>query len=302
MADAFDRFVGAEGSLASHTTDSGDAWNVGAALVKLSGVGSIFADTGTLPDGTLCSWTPPGADYSAEIVVGADWISSISQGGFQGIILRGSGVDGAKTIYYVLISGPPASTPVQFVVGKAISGGAGIAVGTSQNFPAPLVAGDVVRFGVSGVGATVTLTVYLNGTLLYTITDTDGNRIVATGSAGVFILSSTPAAKDQIRAFWAGALAGPTKTITPSAPAVAVSGTQGFTAATVETNETINWTCSSGSCSPTTGSTTTWTAPSVGSSATVTWTSADLPDHAATATVTLTGASTTQSAALLMAM
>jgi hypothetical protein len=287
MANAFDRFVGAAGSLASHTADSSDTWPVGATLIHLTGVGAgaVYMGTGTNPDGTLCSWTPPSADYSAEIVIGADWITGSGAGPYQGIVLRSSGADGSKTQYYMLMHG---LAPGQACfTGKAISGGAGIVIGVEHTFPRNLIAGDVLRFAVSGTGATVTLSVYFNGTLLFTNADTDSNRIVSTGSAGIFLIGDTTGFGDQIRAFWAGALAGPTNTITPSAPTVVFSATQGFSAAVVETNETINWTCSAGSCAPTTGATTTWTAPSSGSSATITWTSADLPDHTATATVAL---------------
>jgi hypothetical protein len=289
MADAFDRFLGAAGALASHTPDSpGDTWSAGTTNILLSGAGSVYLGTGTNPDGTLISWTPPSNDYSAEIVIGANWATGSAAGAYQGIVLRGSGADGSKTLYYMLMHGL-APSQASFH-GKAIAGGAGIVIGIEHTFPRALVAGDVVRFAITGTGVSVTLTAYLNGTLLYTNTDNDGGVFTLPGKAGVFLIGDATGFGDQIRAFWAGALAGPTNTITPSAPTVTTGATQLFTASTVETNETINWTCSVGSCSPTTGPTTTWTAPGSGSSATVTWTSADLPDRTAIANVTLSSA------------
>lgn len=229
MADFFDRFVGT-GTLNLHTADSGDTWDSDSSGVTLSG-GAAFGSTSTPANNRMpFSSNIPPVDCSMAIVLGADWI--VNRGAY-GVILRGSGASGAKS-YYTAIFGDAVGPAggFGFSIYRMISGDSGTQVGTSQAFPSGPIANVQFRFSASGSGASVTLTVYQNGTQIYQVTDANAARITTAGFAGLFSgAADTIAAPDNVRAVWAGALAGPTTTITPSAPTVTVGGTQGFTAA-----------------------------------------------------------------------
>jgi hypothetical protein len=53
-----------------------------------------------------------------------------------------------------------------------------------SNVAGTMAEADVLRFTISGTGATVTLTLYQNGVSVATASDTSGNRIVTTGKVG----------------------------------------------------------------------------------------------------------------------
>jgi len=57
---------------------------------------------------------------------------------------------------------------------------------TSQRAPPALISwtssGDVVKTVISGLGATVTILMYYNGTLIFTFTDSDAKRIIGASS------------------------------------------------------------------------------------------------------------------------
>ena len=152
-----------------------------------------------------------------------------------------------------------------------------------------LNAGDVLTLEVSGTGSTVTLTVLQNGTQVAQGTDTTATRITAAGSVGVRIpISPSPGGdKALIATLWAGAIGGPSASLSPSSASVAWGATQAFTGSGALPNESFTWSAGSGSVSPSSGTSTTYTAPGSGSSDTLTWTSGDLPTHAASASITL---------------
>ena len=92
-------------------------------------------------------------------------------------------------------------------------------------FGAQIQTNDVIELQVSGAGATVTLTLLVNGTVIATGTDTSETRFTAAGLVG---LRCTSTGSDSVRAIWAGAIGGASEAITPSSATVALSGTQTF--------------------------------------------------------------------------
>ena len=226
---------------ASHTADSGDTWSDPGSASSISG-GSVYCTSnGSFHDGSLpvASWTPPGTDYGAEIVLGA---TAITAGGV-GVGLRVAGASGSQS-YYLLQVGPSfgvASVAVDLLVAPStytnLISLTGVAV----------TANDVFGVTVAGSGATVTLTVTHNGTQIATANDTSSGRLVAAGSLGLRVTNVSSGSPDQMRALWAGAIGGPTETITPSSATVALSATQSFTAATqLGGDETFNWAATHG--------------------------------------------------------
>jgi len=280
MADLFDRFTGSAGVLTSHTADSGDTWGPsGNTDYQLSGSGAAYGTAGGFVWGGIAysSWTPPGTDYQVDFVLGANIPTN-----WYGPCARCSGANGSTSGYFLQVTSTGLFGALYQIV-------AGNPTQIGSNFTAPYAAtNDTFSLQVSGSGATVTLTVLYNGTQLYQTTDTSAARITAAGSAG-FLDYDNANGNDVVRTIWAGAIGGPSAGISPSSASVSYGGTQTFSATDLLPNETADWTATSGSVSPSSGSSTVYTAPMSGSSATVTWTSADLPTHTASASVSLSG-------------
>ena len=264
-------------ALASHTADSGDTWTDPASDNSVAG-GAAYLSGGSWAEGAIpvSSWTPPGTDYEAQIVLGASAVTI----GNSGVGLRLTGSSGSQS-YYLLEVAPTAGVAVLAV-------DLFVAPSTYTNLISltgvAVAANDVFGVTVAGSGATVTLTVTHNGTEIGTAADTSSGRLVTAGSLGLRIPGGTG---DQMRTLWAGAIGGPSETISPSVALLALSGTQTFTAGgvlpTSSPTEVIAWSAGTG----TVDSTGHYTAPATGSSDTVTWTSFDLPTHTATASITL---------------
>lgn len=297
MADLFDRFTGSASQLvAAHTADSGQAWGPsGVTELLLSGSGSLYSSQ---TDGSYSTdywaqsgWTPPN-DYDVSVVVGA----SLPGAAFSAIgpIARASGAEGSQTFYGLLISpGSAHDTITVFFVESIESIPAFETLGSQQILESPIVAGDTFTLRTQGAGSTVTLSVLRNGTQIYQVTDSSAFRITSKGSAGIFINNFTGnTGTDMVRTLWAGAIGGPSETVSPASVTVPLGGGQSFFAGYSLPNEIVDWTASHGSFSPAIGASTTYTAPGSGSTDSATWTSADLPLHTATAPITLYGTPT----------
>ena len=189
---------------------------------------------------------------------------------------------GAVTCYVALTDGSTA------YIWRLGAGGSHLVSGAGFNVAHTMAAGDVVEIQVSGAGP-VTIKLLINGVLQCSTSDTSG-YITAAGSAG-FVpgQSDNTSVPAQVATMWAGAIGGPTETISPTTPTVALLGTQLFTAATALPGDTITWTATHGSFSPSTGTTSTYTAPSSGSTDPVSWVSSNLPTQTAGTTVALLG-------------
>ena len=98
-------------------------------------------------------------------------------GGYLGPAVRCQA--GARTCYALVPPNLITLRVLKFVAGSFTE---------LANLDATLVSGvSVIKLSVSGVGATVTLEGFVNGSSVGTTTDTAGDRIVAAGSLGVFI-------------------------------------------------------------------------------------------------------------------
>jgi hypothetical protein len=284
MADLFDRFSGSSGALAGHTADSGDTWSDPDGYAHINGSGSAWGsgDPGTTASFPVSSWTPPGTDYGVSMMLGADQFIA---GNENGIMVRLVGSPGSEDGYLCYSVGASGSTiSVGFL--RWIHGDTYTLLGTLQTVSA--AAGDVLFYTVAGTGSTVTLTVYQNGSLVYTIGDTNAARITSAGRVGIRILNGGGAGSgDFVRTLWAGSTSGPSAGVSPSSATVHRNGTRALSATGGLTNEVLNWTAGSGSFSGSPGSSVTYTAPGSGTSDTATWTSADLPTHTAAASITL---------------
>jgi hypothetical protein len=285
MADLWDTFTGAAGLLSGHPSNSGNTWlTAQSATVSIDGSGHAYGNSATPSNGTMpiSSWTPPGTDYAVSIVVG---VQPASFGGYLGCIARASGSAGSLTYYLlVLIQAAP---EIQAALYRVDSGNAGTQLGSNLNLNTNLGAGDEITLAVSGSGATVTLTAYQNGVQFGQETDTSGSRIVTAGAAGFYNAIYAPGDTDQIRTVWAGAIGGPAASVTPQYSTIPYSASETIAFVGALPGESFAITASSGSLSAATGTSTTYTAPGSGTSATVTWVSDNLPTHTATASVFL---------------
>jgi hypothetical protein len=277
MADLFDRFAGSAGLLSGHTADSGDTWTVTTGDMALDGAGSLYSTAEYNTIVAASSWTPPGTDYEAAIVVGAFDPSAWAIG--PGVRLTGS--PGSQSCYLIVTQGSPYTIYISRYNAGSQTNLTSVVIGGSP------AAGDVISLSAQTISGNVTVTAYVNGTQVAQTVDSSGSKLTSVGVAGILLDKyGASSSTDIIRALWAGAIGGPTETITPSTPSVVLSATQSFTAATAHTNEAFTWSATHGSISGT-GATESYTAPGSGSTDSVTWTSVDLPTSTATATVAL---------------
>jgi len=276
VADLFDRFIGSAGVLTGHTADSGDTWGPsGNTDYQLSGAGYAYGTSGAFAWGSIAvsSWTPPGTDYEVQFVLGSQ-----KPANWWGPCARCSGANGSTNGYFALITSDGSannSKLFQILAGSSTQVGSGF---TPNTVP---TTGDTFSLRVAGAGATVTLTVLQNGSQIYTTTDTSGGRITAAGSAGFHAYDNVNG-NSVLNTLWAGAIGGPSDTLSPGAPTISLGGDQGFAFATVLPNESIGGTALHGTFSGLT-----YTAPNSGATDTATLTSADLPLHIGTAAITL---------------
>lgn len=118
--------------------------------------------------------TPPSADYFVEGVIHCNTL----QGGSAGFAAR---MSGSATGYVVLYD--VAST--QWQLYRSVSGSF-TAIGTNYTQSLSAATSYTVRIEVSGTGATVTITVYVDGVSRITYSDTNANRITAANKVGVW--------------------------------------------------------------------------------------------------------------------
>jgi hypothetical protein len=286
MSDLFDRFVGSPGVVTGHTADSGQSWGPSGTTFAIDGSGSVYSPNPETDYVAYTSWTPPGTDYAAAVVLGAGFRESGVQ---AGLALRAGGTYSNQAFYIVFLTEGTPDTLAIYRQGYT-SGTPVVSqqIGTTQNLASQVAAGDTLGATIAGTSTPV-ITVYRNGTQIYQATDpgTSPNAPLTTaGSAGVMLQVFDGTHTDVIRTIWAGAIGGPTQTITPSSATVVWGQTQAFTAATAHPNETFAWTATHGSISGS-ATTETYTAPGSGTTDSVTWTSVDLPADTATASVTL---------------
>lgn len=169
--------------ISAHTADTGQTWarsHSGATIINVSAGSAYGSNAGG--DEVYSSYTPPSADQEASITVIKGAITGAPE---VGIWLRGTAdasnptgymgrfVEGTGWQFYRMDS--PALTYVQIGVSTA---------GTLAN-------NDIIRFTVSGTGATVTLTLYKNGVLQYQTTDVAANRITVNGKVGLHLYDPT---------------------------------------------------------------------------------------------------------------
>lgn len=282
MADFVDFFTGSAGGLASHTPDSGGAtWGPpGQTLLQLDGLGSCYSQTLTFPNAgyTYASWTPPGTDYAVKCVVGANWrlTSGIA------LLLRASGALNSQIFYQAAFQN---SSPDNIAYNYINQTGGGSSFSFTP-LASQIATNDVLEFRVTGTNPPI-LTVLINGVQIHQFSDS-GNSVTTAGHPGFQIAtSSTPGSgsRDIVRAFWAGAIGGPSGVLSPSSASVAYSGTQVFSMTGVLPNETFT-----GSAIHGTFSSLTYHAPATGAFDTATLTSIGLPTHTASAPITLPGA------------
>jgi hypothetical protein len=172
-----DNFTGTS-LLTAHTADTGQTWAVlqtGVAIQQRVASGSVYHDT--LSAEACSSFTPDAANHEATITIikqaisGAPeigmWlratIDATNPRGYMGRFLEGSGYQ-----FYRLDAG----------VSYAQIG---------SNTAGSLSNGDTLRFTVSGTGASVTLTLYKNGTQVAQVTDSNASRITANGKVGIHL-------------------------------------------------------------------------------------------------------------------
>jgi hypothetical protein len=286
MADFFDRLMGT-GTIDTHTADTGQSWSPSGTAIALDGSGGLKAPHygGDSDFIAASNWTPPGTDYAVSIVLGAGFRNA---GITAGVLLRGIVTSFGNWSGYVLFVSEATTDNFQifYYAYSANVNTASHQIGTTQNLASQVAAGDTLTVSVADTSPPV-ITVYHNGTQIYQVSDTN-NYATSAGQAGVEISEdATGNIGDVIRTVWAGAIGGPSAGISPPSAAVAYGAMRGFSATGQLPNETLNWSAGSGSVSPSSGSSTTYTAPGSGSSDSVTWTSADLPMHTATASIML---------------
>jgi hypothetical protein len=280
MADLFDRFVGAAGPLAAHTADSGDAWSDPASIDALSG-GSLYT-SGSFVEGTMptSSWTPPGTDYSVEMVVGADAIP----GATVGCCVRTVGSSGSQSYYFFQLN---ISAGVGVFNAYLYVNGSGYTQIGSNVTGISVATGDTFSCSVSGTGSSVTLTAGHNGTQIFSGTDSSSGRLTSAGAVGLRVVGGSSGNPDVLRTLWAGATSGPSQGITPSSASVLYGANQAFSATGLLPNESITWGATNGTVNPSSGASTTYSAPGTGSTDSISWTSADLPLHSVTQSIPL---------------
>jgi hypothetical protein len=105
--------------------------------------------------------------------------------------MAGNGVDANRTLF-LTARHPNSATFTCYAMGLNANAGTLVAlryvsgsasnITTGQNTGWTWSPGDLFQFRVTGSGATVTLALYRNGTSIYTTTDVDASRIVASGN------------------------------------------------------------------------------------------------------------------------
>ena len=171
-----DNFTGAS-TLVTHTADTGQTWDalfLGSSVGLSVGAGVAYYSISTSGPDCTSSYTPANANTEATITISKGVITGapeigmwlrfvLGTSGYMGRYSEGSGFQ-----FYRLDPGP-AYTQL----------GSNVAGSIADN--------DLLRFTVAGTGATVTLTIYKNGSSVATATDTSGSRIVTTGKIGIHI-------------------------------------------------------------------------------------------------------------------
>ena len=251
MSDLFDRFVGSAGAITGHTADSLDTWGPSGTTLSIDGSGAAYSPAPTTPGydfAGISSWTPPGTDYSASIVLGANARNLVN----VGLVLRGTSASvGNLDAYLVYLTvGTPDTLDIYHETKVSGSNTLVQEVGTQQTLGSSFAAGDTWTATIAGT-VTPVITVFRNGTQVYQATDSSGTVIATAGHPGFMIVEPNggDASSAVISTMWAGAIGGPTETITPSTVTVLLGGTQSFTAATAHSGETFSWTATHGSIS-----------------------------------------------------
>lgn len=134
-----------------------------------------------------------------------------------GISVRDNGADvGTETCYFLNVYGTN-----NIEVYRRVSGAETLIGSITQTH----ADGDTYTLEVSGTGATVTLRVYRNGSLLNTFTDTSGSRITSSGRCAVITFHNGDLFDDFLVEDLAGGSASVTGTGALAAPTATVSGT-----------------------------------------------------------------------------
>jgi hypothetical protein len=170
--------------LTAHVADTGHTWvqwQTGSAIAAQVVGGQAFQSSAGTPD-YVSSYTPATADTEASIHVNKLAISGAPE---VGMWLRAT-ADAVNPRGYMgrFVEG----TGFQFY--RCDAGISYVQLGS--NVAGTLTDTDILRFTISGTGATVTLTLYKNGVSVATATDNSGNRIVATGKVGFHLYHPSP--------------------------------------------------------------------------------------------------------------
>jgi hypothetical protein len=172
-----DNFTGSS-VLGSHIADTGQGWNDnGLSVLALVGGGFVSVATSAGAAGYYAQFTPVSADQEASMTIAKGSISGSPE---IGLWLRANLGGGTPTGYMLRFAQGSGFQFYQVTAGPTyIQIGASVAGSIND--------GDVLRATVAGTGATVTLTLYVNGTSVATANDTTGSRLTANGKIGLYI-------------------------------------------------------------------------------------------------------------------
>ena len=177
-----DNFTGT-GLLSDHVADTGQGWDsngLGSTITLLSGL--AYNSGGAVAAGSYyAQFTPASADQEASLTIAKGSISGSPE---IGLFLRSSLGGGTPTGYMLRFA---QGSGFQFY--RITAGPTFTQIGS--NVAGSLSNGDVIRATISGTGATVTLTLFVNGVQVATADDTAGGRITSNGKVGVYIYDAT---------------------------------------------------------------------------------------------------------------
>jgi hypothetical protein len=172
-----DNFTGS-GVLGAHTADTGQGWD-GTALSTpaLVGGGFVVMSSGAGPAHYYAQFTPVSANQEASMTIGKATISGSPE---IGVFLRANLGGGSPTGYLLRFAQGSGFQLYRLDAGPAFTQIGSTVAGSFND-------GDVLRATVAGTGATVTLTLYVNGVSVATGNDTSAGRFTANGKIGLYL-------------------------------------------------------------------------------------------------------------------